>query len=267
MPASPIALAISATLALIPHPNDLNPDSMESVLLRRDQAHSFALLALESLETESELLYSTIRPSEALSQGPSLLLRKPFHPNCPVENESVIALLILGTYEYAQRGNISKLRTRAGQALVAAMGLGLHSRTNEPGPYSEADRRAWWMTYILVCQGSILSNTSLTIYLYDPRFTTPKPTFEADPAAWDAFLHAQQVIVSATQFVLDLETGLKTGSGLSNVGDRMLELEALLDPLVNEANQWTLDIPPSISDGEWIVSQALRGMAKIKLNR
>ncbi|RDW66692.1 hypothetical protein BP5796_09441 [Coleophoma crateriformis] len=266
MPSSPLALAISATLALIPHPNDPNPESMESVLQRRSQAQSFAVSALESLETESELLYSTTKPSEALSQGPSLLPRPPFHPQCRVENESVVALLILGTYEYAQRGNISKLRTRAGQALVAAMGLELHSRSEESGPYSEGDRRAWWMTYILVCQGSILSNTSLTIYLYDPRFTTPKPTFEADPASWDTFLQAQQVIVTATQFVLDLEIALKKGSNFSTIGDRMLELEALLDPLCNEANQWTLDASVKLTSGELAVSQALRGMAKIKLN-
>lgn len=175
VPSSPLSLAISATLALIPHPDDPNPSSEESTLLRRSQAHSFSQSAVESIETESELLYSTTRPSEALSQGPSLLPRKPFNIKCPIENESILALLILGTYEYAQRGNISKLRTRAGQALVAAMGLELHCRSNEDSYYAEADRRAWWMTvsfpvqistillmtlqYILVCQGSILSNT------------------------------------------------------------------------------------------------------------
>ncbi|KAL3419527.1 C6 zinc finger domain-containing protein [Phlyctema vagabunda] len=268
IPCSPIALSLSATLALIPHPDDPDPSSSSSVLLRRGQAHSYARAAVEAIETESELLCSTTNPGDALSQEPALRTRKPFHAQGPLENESIIALLILGTYEYAQRGNISKLRTRAGQALIAAMELNLHSKGPEKTLYAEADRRAWWMTYILVCQGSILSNAAPTILLHDPRFVTPSPTFASDPGAWAAFFQAQQVIVSATQFVLDLEKSLKSKTNYSEIWERMLELEGIIEPLVMEADQWELESSPP-ADLDWFelkVSQALRGMAKIKLN-
>lgn len=72
--------------------------------------------------------------------------RPRFHPQAPLENESVLALLMLSTYEYAQRGNIAKMRNRSGQALIKAMELGLHSRGHEEGEDAEANRRAWWMT-------------------------------------------------------------------------------------------------------------------------
>lgn len=145
-PCTPLSLALSATLALIPHPSDPSPSSVESTLLRREQAQAFAQATLQSIEIESELLDSSIQPAEALSNEQPPIERRRFHPQAPLENESVLALLMLSTYEYAQRGNISKMRNRAGQAVVKAMELGLHAKGHEEGEDGEANRRAWWMT-------------------------------------------------------------------------------------------------------------------------
>lgn len=158
-PSTPLSLAISAILALIPHPDDPTPAETDSVLFRRGQAYTFAQLAFESIEIESELPDSTMSPEEALSSDPHPLNRNQFHPLVALETESIIALLLLSTYEYAQRGNIARLRNRAGQALTAAINLGLHCKGDEEGYYAESNRRVWWMTYITVCQGSILSNS------------------------------------------------------------------------------------------------------------
>ncbi|RFU30814.1 hypothetical protein B7463_g5521, partial [Scytalidium lignicola] len=263
-PSSPLSLAISASLALIPHPDDPNPTSPESVLLRRAQAHAFSQSALESIEIESELVNSTTHPEDALSSGPPSITRKPFHPQVRLENESIIAFLLLSTYEYGQRGNITKMRTRAGQALVAAMGLGLHARGGMEDRYAESDRRVWWMTYVCVCQGFILSNTSPTILLYDPRFTTVPPTFSPDPDSWMIFVQAQQAIVSATQFVIDLQEILRSKADITPLWKTMLELESRIEQLINKTAAW---IPESFTASpELAVTQALRGMARIKLN-
>ncbi|EPE30812.1 hypothetical protein GLAREA_03779 [Glarea lozoyensis ATCC 20868] len=267
-PTTPLSLAISATLALIPHPDDPDPSGQDSIYLRRDQAQAFAQAAFESIEIESELIDSMIQPSEALSSTPNLPNREPFHPQCPLENESIIALLLLSSYEYAQRGNISKMRNRAGQALSAAMGLNLHSRLTHQGNIAEANSRVWWMTYIAVCQGSILSNSPPPVLLHDPRFITQGPSFRADRESWAIFLQAQQVIVSATLFVIDLDSTMKNGSEPSSIWQRMLELESLIEPLVLKADTWVLESSPAVTLdlAELKVSQALRGMAKIKLN-
>ncbi|KAK0119470.1 hypothetical protein ONS95_010918 [Cadophora gregata] len=267
-PSSPISLAISATLALIPHPEDKDPSGTESLHLRREQAQAFAQSAFESIEIESELIDSVIQPGEALSSDPLPLQRKPFHPRNPLENESIIALIMLSTYEYAQRGNIAKMRNRAGQAVNAAINLGLHIKGDEQGYYAEANRRVWWMAYITVCQGSILSNSTPPILLYDPRFTTSGPTYAGDPGAWPVFLQSQQAITSATQFVIDLDATLKQGSNTTAIWDRMLELEAIIEPLIVAADSWTLSSSPplSLDSAEMVVGQALRGIARIKLN-
>lgn len=80
-----------------------------------------------------------------MNEKPSIN-RTPFHPRTPVELESILALLVLCVYEYAQRGNLLKMRYRAGQALVMAMNMSLHALGEEHDEFAEARRRAWWMT-------------------------------------------------------------------------------------------------------------------------
>lgn len=147
-PSGPLSLAMAALLVLIPHPDEKDPSRPEYVKLRRDTAHAYARSALEAVEVDTELLASFNDPSTALSDGVPQLDREPLHPYVPVYLESVIALVMLSVYEYAQRGNINKMRNRAGQALTAAMSISLHE-TVEEDQFSEAKRRAWWMTVCL----------------------------------------------------------------------------------------------------------------------
>lgn len=145
---SPISLALSAILVLIPHPDDPDPRRPESVLLRRQKAHSYAQSAMDAVEIESEMLASSLSPGDALSSDPETFSREAFHPRTPIEIESLLAYLVLSVYEYAQRGNIAKCRNRASQAYDAAIRLSLHegSKTIVDDNFSESRRRAWWMT-------------------------------------------------------------------------------------------------------------------------
>lgn len=144
-PSTPLSLAISALLVLIPHPFENDPSRLDYVRLRRDYAQSFAQSALEAIEMDSELLHSSINPSDALSEGTHQFNREHFHPKVPVYLESILALNLLSVYEYVQRGNMTKMKNRAGQALTTAMCMSLHEAT-ENDQFAEARRRAWWMT-------------------------------------------------------------------------------------------------------------------------
>ena len=223
---------------------------------------------LKASRLNQNYLTRPLHRGEALSSDPAPINRHRFHPQVSLESESIVALLLLSTYEYAQRGNIAKLRNRAGQALNAAMDLGLHCKGDEQSYYAESNRRVWWMTYYMVCQGSILSNSAPPVLLYDPRFTTFSPTLAADPEAWTVFLEAQQVIVSATQSVIDLDLMLKSKSNTETIFQQMLELDSIIEPLVAKADTWILESHPPVSldRSELKVSQALRGIARIKLN-
>ncbi|TGO23907.1 hypothetical protein BPAE_0117g00020 [Botrytis paeoniae] len=265
-PASPMTLAISALLALIPHPDDPSPTFPESILLRRNQAQVFAQLAIGGVEIENEMIESIVDPGEALSAQEMQIYRTQIHPQVRLEAESTIALLLLCTYEYSQRGNISKMRKRCGQALVSAMDLGLHSKDKEDYAYAESDRRVWWMTYVCVCQGSILSCMAPSILLSDPRFTTPLPTFGSDSDAWDVFLEAQRVIATATQFVIDLESSLKSESHDLKLWETMAGLERTIEPLVQNAEKWSYGNVDDMEPSESVVAKSLRMMTRIKLN-
>ena len=144
-PRSPLSLAISAILALIPHPQDPEPSSPASVIQRRTYAHAFAQHANSIIETECDLELSSTDPGQALSTARPCVDRDRLHPRTPVDLETLLALLILSVYEYSQRGNMLKMRYRAGQALALALDKSLHCSV-EDDALSEARRRAWWMT-------------------------------------------------------------------------------------------------------------------------
>ena len=57
--------------------------------------------------------------------------------------DPILALVMLSVYEYCQRGNVSRMRSRANQALTTAMDLSLH---NLGAKATEAQRRTWWST-------------------------------------------------------------------------------------------------------------------------
>lgn len=194
---SPAALAISAILALIPSAQDSNPLAEESILFRRKYAQFLAQSAFETIETESDNPQSSVEPSRALEDSDDEYNRQPFHPSLPLELESVVAFDVLSVYEYAQRGNLKRMRTRANAALISAMGMSLHT-CHEEDTFSEAKRRVWWMTYVCVCQASIVSNmvcchhryvSSIAILtfsqkpsfdIFTPSFTTKMPTIATD---------------------------------------------------------------------------------------
>ncbi|KAI0175806.1 hypothetical protein GGR52DRAFT_330808 [Hypoxylon sp. FL1284] len=267
-PTSAISLAISAILALIPCPQDPTPLEPESVRWRRSYSQFLAKAALESIETEAERPESSVEPPRALYDSDEEVFRDKFHPYVPLELESIITLNILSVYEYAQRGNLKKMRARVGAALVSAMSLMLHTRNDVEDEYSEARRRAWWMTYVCVCQGSIVSNTPPAFEVFAASFTAQYPTVKADPEAWSLFVQAQQAILAATQFVIEFNKAREEQSDMTRIFNRMRELERLLEPLIAKSETWVLNCPLTqpVDKRESVLSQSLRCISRIKLN-
>ncbi|KAM0322516.1 hypothetical protein ACHAQA_009362 [Verticillium albo-atrum] len=230
-PSTPITLAICAVLALIPCANDINPTSHDAVVFRRKYAQYLAQSAIEAIEMESEIPESSMEPPKALNGSPNSNGRAPFHPGLPIELECIIALDILSVYEYAQRGNLKKMQRRAGQALVAAMELGLHNSTVED-EYSEVRRRVWWMT------------------------------------AFPLMIQSQQAILAATQFVADHKKANASNGDMTLIYERMKKLEMYLGPLTTVADGWVLQSSTTspLDPSEEVVSRTIRCMARIKLN-
>ncbi|KAJ5654010.1 hypothetical protein N7490_001013 [Penicillium lividum] len=266
-PRSPLSLAISAVLALIPHPNDPDPSSPASLLQRRTYAHTFAQLANTAIETECDLDLSSTDPGQALSTPRPLINRERLHPSTPEDLETLLALLILSVYEYSQRGNLLKMRYRAGQALALALDKSLHDYMDED-EFSEARRRAWWMTYYCVIQGSIVSTTPPTLVINDPQFTTPYPRFSSDAEGWSILIQAQQVLVSATQFIADLNKSLASQSGLHYMFERMQQLDSWTNSVLAQTDILPITShEPDFGDcRETITARSIRTMSRIKLS-
>ncbi|KAM5473746.1 hypothetical protein MferCBS49748_000710 [Microsporum ferrugineum] len=265
-PKSPVTLAISAVLALIPHQRDPNSFSPESVLLRRAYAHAFAREAVASIEAESDLQESGTSPSEALAHNSTVPARLMVHPLTPIDLEGILALLVLSIYEYTQRGNLIKMRHRAGQAYIMAMNLSLHAITRDDSPFAEARRRAWWMTFYCVCQGSIVGTVPITILTHDPRFTTPYPRFVSDSRAWSILIQAQQALVAATQYIIDFNQALRAKTNLAVIFERMGKLTAWTSSILAQADAPLQDSAvPASQDIESVTAQSIRYISRIKL--
>ncbi|ROV91194.1 hypothetical protein VMCG_09330 [Cytospora schulzeri] len=254
-PTSPITLAISAILALIPCPEDVDYQSHDSQVFRRKYAQYFAQSAFETMEKDEEIPDSSVEPSKPLSEEHDHNFRRPFHPCLPAELESIVALDILSVYEYSQRGNLKKMQSRAGQALMNAMELGLHT-SNVEDEFTEGRRRVWWMT-----------KPSFTVFA--PNFTAKFPTVAADPDAFNVYIKSQRAILAATQFVIELNKAVaKEDADMNPLYERMKDLEASMGPLLSHSETWILPSTTTspVDPTEDVVARSLRCMAIIKLN-
>lgn len=164
---SPLRLAIKAILMLVPHPSVSNPSRPSYVVLRRRAADQLVHQCLQMIEDESDMPEG-LPLSTALAHTSTRSQRKSLHPDVPMELEAVLALCLLAIYEYTQRGNIRKMRDRAGQALVYAMDMSLHCMSRSEKLHAEAKKRAWWMTVSIFpsarapqCGRHVLTNSSL----------------------------------------------------------------------------------------------------------
>ncbi|KAJ5782983.1 hypothetical protein N7457_004757 [Penicillium paradoxum] len=162
-PTSSLSLALSAMLVLIPTAADQVPVAENSLSLRRSYAQLFAQAALAAVETEVDALSPTLRIN--VTDTDSFRTQSSLHPQVPAQLDPILALVVLSIYEYCQRGNVSRMRARGNQAITTAMDISLHALNSTTTEYSEAQRRAWWMTPPIV-------------YWDDPRITTPYPKFE-----------------------------------------------------------------------------------------
>jgi hypothetical protein len=143
-PTSSLSLALSAMLVLIPMAEDTFPMAETNLATRRSYAQLFAQAALAAVETETDDLSPGLSPNVPGIESSRAL--NGLHPQVPTQLDPVLALVVLSIYEYCQRGNVSRMRARGNQAITTAMDISIHRLDSTTTDYSEAQRRAWWMT-------------------------------------------------------------------------------------------------------------------------
>ncbi|KAG2421263.1 hypothetical protein HFD88_000879 [Aspergillus terreus] len=158
---SPLALALSALLVLIPPASDLTPISEPATSLRASYSQFY-------IRAADDLLQAHVRPAEptwaSLFATPASSSWSPLHPQVPADLDCVLAMLALAVHEYA---------------LTAAMDLSLHNLgVDDPGlTLTDAHKRTWWMTMYLVTQSAIFNHAEPIILKGDPRIRMPYPEF------------------------------------------------------------------------------------------
>lgn len=147
-PSSPLILALLSILVLLPESDDHAVADHVSQELRIKFTQSLDECAMESIE-----IYSCrMRPKSTTTDVQQAHLKA--HPNVPNELEVPLALCILSVREYLQRGNLPRMLELAERAVEVLMQLSMH-QSEEEGPFSEAIRRAWWMSVCLLVSSLI----------------------------------------------------------------------------------------------------------------
>lgn len=83
------------------------------------------------------------------------------------------------------------------------------------------------------------------------------------------YIQAQQAILGATEFVIELNKAVESNADMSHIYKRMKDLELFLEPLTSASERWTLTSTTTspVDQSEEVVARSLRCMARIKLNR
>ncbi|PWY83155.1 hypothetical protein BO94DRAFT_625532 [Aspergillus sclerotioniger CBS 115572] len=221
-PNSALTLALSAILALIPLPQDPYPSSDSSIRLRR----SFAQLLAETAFGEVEKEIDRISQELSHANGP---MRQGFDASSLSTLSPVLALVMLSIYEYCQRGNMSRMRSRANQAITAAMDLGLH---NSGPTATESQRRAWWSAMFVLYLSSADQQVSPIITLDDQKITTPYPSFRVSSEPWPLILQAEQAIICVSEAINDC--GAQSTMAVASVSEKILQLDSQISALLRD---------------------------------
>ncbi|OQD81494.1 hypothetical protein PENANT_c027G08591 [Penicillium antarcticum] len=267
-PESSLALALSAMLSLIPVSEDQLPTTDASLTLRRSYAQLFAQTALAAVEKEIDDLSPGLG---AVPDTGSSEVRSSLHRRLPAQLEPILALVVLGVYEYIQRGNVSRIRARVNQAITTAMDISLHSLDDTMTEFSEAQRRVWWITLWSTYLSSNINLASPILSFHDPRITTPYPKFDVYLQPWPVIMKAQEALFEANKMVQNIERVDET-TDLSDFSGRIQRLDAKIVSLMTEADRHllaTFDETPeaSVAQTMWMISRLFIHTARVRLHR
>ncbi|RAH50698.1 Zn(II)2Cys6 transcription factor [Aspergillus brunneoviolaceus CBS 621.78] len=262
-PASVLTLAISAILVSIPLPSDSEPSLESSITLRRFAAQQFAEAAFRAVDNEIDAIprtppYTTNFAGAATGDNDI----------SPVS--SVLALILLSIHEYCQRGNVSRMRRRANQAITAAMDLRLHSLG---AAATEAQRRAWWGAMFVLYLSSIDQDVVPIITLDDQRITTPYPAIHNHSELWPLLLQAETAILSVSHTLhnrhsppaLAAASPPQINAEITQLDSTILEITRKLDRSPRPESRTHVEEQALLT--AWAIARSLAYSARVRLHR
>ncbi|KAL7784543.1 hypothetical protein V8C37DRAFT_413360 [Trichoderma ceciliae] len=204
-----------------------------------------AILALIPLPQETRCTSATCSAGSAGSADQPSIARNPFHPQTPVELESILALLLLSNYEHTERANLLKMTARASEALIIAKNMCLHRMGPEFDNFTEAKRRAWWMTYFCAHLCSVVRQR-----------------------VWSIFLEALRISVASVKFTSSYSEHLTSHADMSSIYEQMKILDKWVVQASARAESYeavssSIELDPAY---ESTTAQLMRRLSRIRLS-
>ncbi|KAH7146151.1 hypothetical protein EDB81DRAFT_485324 [Dactylonectria macrodidyma] len=254
-PSSPLILALLSILVLLPHPHDYHSSDETGRELRAAYAQSLTQRAIESIKIASEI---------ATPASPSSL-RSPAHPHVPLEIETPMALCLISMYQYLHHGNATKMRQMAEEAFDSSVKLSLHIIPHDDTNFAEARRRTWWMTYLCMCNASIISCEPPTRLMITNTFKTPYPSTENDSEVWRNYIRAEETLVSATLLLVALLRGFSSATSIVDFRQNIHLLNTIIESQLDGLDSEGIHSIDSSHPPEVRVGDCLRRLTWIRL--
>ncbi|EHK46114.1 hypothetical protein TRIATDRAFT_41293 [Trichoderma atroviride IMI 206040] len=146
--------------------------------------------------------------------------------------------------------------------------MSLHRLGLENDGFSEAKRRAWWMTYFCAHLCSVVRQSACLNIDDDSQFTTPYPRFECDPEAWLIFLDALRIGVASVKFTSSYNEQLNSHAEMSSINEQMKLLDSWVLQVSHRAENHvpvsgSVELDPAY---ESATAQVMRRLSRIRLS-
>ncbi|KAH7145383.1 hypothetical protein B0J13DRAFT_607094, partial [Dactylonectria estremocensis] len=168
-------------------------------------------------------------------------------------------------YQYLHHGNVTKMQQLAEEAFDFSVKLSLHVIPNDDTNFSEARRRTWWMTYLCMCNASIISCDPPTRPMMTSTFTTPYPSTENDSEVWRRYIRAEETLVSATLLLVALVRGFSSETSVFDFRQNIHFLNSIIKSQLDELDDGEIQSMDSSQPPEMRVGDYLKRLTWIRL--
>nr|XP_036576008.1 uncharacterized protein CTRU02_13998 [Colletotrichum truncatum]KAF6782679.1 hypothetical protein CTRU02_13998 [Colletotrichum truncatum] len=203
-PASPLILALLSVLTHLPHQGHNSTLAEGAQIIDNYSSNYFARQAMDAIQAQST------------SNGPHIRnTATEYHRNVPKDLEVLLACCVMSLYHYLCRGDIDEMTFLAQGAFERMKDFSPRfTMPNMDARFAEAFQRAWWMTYLSICNASILSCRPPMETIDINKVAIPYPRIDNDSKAWEQIARAEETLVAGTLLLVALVKGFKSTAAI-----------------------------------------------------
>ncbi|KAF4827985.1 hypothetical protein CGCTS75_v007891 [Colletotrichum tropicale] len=132
--------------------------------------------------------------------------------------------------------------------------------------FEESLRRAWWMTYMCMCNASIVNCKSPAETIDISKVTIPHPTIARRSKIWEQVIRAEETLVAATLLLVALVKGFNSETAAQSLHDSIRTMDEIIVHLLDDCGQNEQHRRSEVEDFESRLADCFCNTSRIRLN-